>query len=38
MFNMWRNKQQAADGVYGAKNKALQRIWDVKAKDCGKEV
>lgn len=38
MFNLWRQRQRDADGIYGAKNKALQAIWNTKSKDCGKEV
>ena len=38
MFNLWRNRQQNANNLYGAKNRAIQAIWNSKAKDCGKEV
>jgi len=38
MFNMWRTRQQNADSMYGAKNKALQAIWNAKVKDVGKDV
>ena len=38
MFNLWRWRQQNADTIYGAKNKALQAIWNAKAKDCAKDV
>ena len=38
MFNMWRSRQQNADSMYGAKNKALQAIWNAKVKDAGKDV
>lgn len=38
MFNMWRNRQLNADMMYGAKNKALQAIWNAKVKDANKDV
>ena len=38
MFNTWRHRQQNKDQIYGAKNKALQAMWNVKVKDCTKDV
>ena len=38
MFNYWRWRQQNSDEIYGAKNKALQAIWEAKVRDCGKDV
>ena len=38
MFNFWRWRQQNSDEIYGAKNKALQAIWEAKVRDCGKDV
>lgn len=38
MFNMWRFRQQNAANMYGAKTKALEAIWNAKAKDCSKDV
>ena len=37
-FNEWRNAQQAAGAMYGAKNKALLAIWNAKSRDVRKEV
>ena len=38
MFNQWRYRQLNAETLYGAKNRALQCIWNAKAKDCAKDV
>mmetsp|Transcript_23761 Transcript_23761/g.29558 ORF Transcript_23761/g.29558 Transcript_23761/m.29558 type:complete len:417 (+) Transcript_23761:1050-2300(+) len=38
IFNFWRWRQQNSDEIYGAKNKALQAIWNAKVRDCGKDV
>ena len=37
-FNEWRNAQNRAANMYGAKNKALLAIWNAKVKDVKKEV
>lgn len=38
MFNMWRYRQLNAESLYGAKNRALQAIWNAKAKDVALDV
>ena len=34
MFNLWRTRQQNANNMYGSKTRALEAIWNSKAKDC----
>ena len=38
MFNTWRFRQQNAETLYGAKNKALKMMWATKEKDCARDV
>ena len=38
MFNQWRWRQQNAEGLYGAKNKAIKMMWAAKEKDCARDV
>jgi len=38
MFNLWRNRFNENNNMYGHKNKALIAIWNCKVKDVNKDM